>query len=286
MKERNKRKGMNLYDQLLQLQVIPNAYSAWKDYREDLTDYIISHLEWNEHVAIIGIGRSNDIDLAALLPHVGKLTLMDKDEQALATATKQYHLIGNAKVELVTQDLLGLDAEDYRAYANQLVSEVRRKGLNTSMDTLLEVATKAFESLVNKIQPMSLGHKVYDMTIVIGLHSQLLSMIEWIWQVVLQTLGQQDATLRTSIMGLTPQIIQTFHEQLIEATTSKLIVGCELGRKSREGTVQGAIQGLEDLANQRKLGTLSRIDECILEWPFNRASGIVYNMLIQVDEVL
>ncbi len=277
---------MNLYDQLCQLQVIPGAYSAWKDYREDLTDYIISHLDWNQSVAIIGVGRSNDIDLEALLPYVKKLTLIDKDQQALLVASKQYHLVGKAKVELVHQDLLGLDVEDYRAYANRLVQEVRKKGMNTSMEDLLEVATYEFSRLVHKMNPVSLGHKVYDVTIAIGLHSQLLSMFEWIWQVILQTIGQQDATLRGEIMAVTPNMIHAFHEVLIEATTSRLMIGCELGRKSREGTIQGAIQGIEDLMEQRKLARISRIDETILEWPLNRASGIIYNMLIQVDDVL
>ncbi|MBE6021782.1 MAG: hypothetical protein E7231_00955 [Cellulosilyticum sp.] len=277
---------MNLYDQLLQLQVIPNAYSEWKEYREDLTDYIISHLEWNQSVAIVGIGRGNDIDLEALLPYVKKLILIDKDEQALLAASKQYHLTGKSKVELISQDLLGLNAEDYRRYAERLVGELRKKGMNTSMEVLLEVAIQEFNQLVSKMKLISLGYKVYDVTIAIGLHSQLLSMIEWIWQVVLQTIGKQDTTLRTAIIELTPQVICAFHEQLIEATKSKLIIGCELGRKNRTGTVQGAIQGLEDLTEQRKLGKLGRVEETILEWPFNRASDIVYNMLIQVDEVL
>ncbi|MBP3889162.1 MAG: hypothetical protein J6F30_16180 [Cellulosilyticum sp.] len=277
---------MNLYDQLRALQVIPNAYSAWRAYREDLTDYIISQLEWNQHVVILGVGRSNDIDLEQLLPYVKRLTLIDKDEEALQAAIKQYHLAGKAKVEVIQQDLLGLDAEDYRQYASKLVNEVRKKGMHTEMSDLVEIATNEFEKIVAKIKLISLGEKVYDVTIAIGLHSQLLSMIEWIWQVVLQTLGQQDATIRASIIALTPQVIQCLHEQLIKATNSKLIIGCELGRKGRDGTVQGAIQGLEDLNEQRRRGKLARLEENILEWPFNRTSGIVYNMLIQVDEVL
>lgn len=283
---RNEGLNMNLYDQLLQLQVIPNAYSAWRSYRENLTAYIISQLEANQHVAIIGVGRSNDMDLAQLLPHVKKLTLIDKDEQALLTASKQYHLIGKSKVECLYRDLLGLDVEDYRQYANRLVSEVRRKGMATDLEVLLKVALDEFEKLALKIEPISLGHKCYDTTIVIGLHSQLLSMLEWIWQVILQTIGKEDQHLREAIMALTPKVISIFHEHLIEATVSKLITGCELSRKGREGTIQGAIQGLDDLNIKRQEHKLYKTDACVIEWPFNTTQQVIYNMLIQIDEIL
>ena len=277
---------MNLYDQLVQLQVIPKAYISWATYREQLTEYIISQISLKDRVAILGVGRSNDIDLEKLITHTGSLTLWDKDAKALDEVTKQYGLKGQEKLHLVHKDLIGLSVEDYRQYADQLVTTIRQRGMATSIQDLVEVALKQLGRLASKMQVTDLGEKAYDTVIVIGLHSQLLSMLEWIWQVILQTLGKDEQRVRETIIHLNTQIISAFHKQLLRSTTTKLITGCELGRKGRVGSIQGAVQGLQDLEGLRQQGRLQKQSECVLEWPFNLKEGVIYNMLIQCDQIL
>lgn len=277
---------MNLYDQLLQLQVIPNAYKAWEQYRKHLTEYIITELESSQNVAILGVGRSNDIDLRQLLPYVKTLTLIDKDEKALEQAIKQYHLEKEDNIRLICRDLLGLTAQDYRNYANQLVETVRQKGMATDMQNLVEVAISQIEALSLKMQPIDLGKLAYDTVIVVGLHSQLLSMIEWIWQVILQTLGKDENGVREYIIDLNKEIIRALNQRIIEATTEKIIIGCEIQRVGRLGSIQGAIQSLQNIEDLRSIGKIKKCSECVLEWPFNQNSGMSYNILIQSDWVL
>lgn len=45
---------MNLYDQLLRLQVIEDAYIEWKSYRKQLTHYITENAQSKENIAILG----------------------------------------------------------------------------------------------------------------------------------------------------------------------------------------------------------------------------------------
>ena len=277
---------MNLYDQLLQLQVIPEAYKQWESYREALTDYIVNQLGDQDRVAILGVGRSNDIDLKRLIEHTKTLTLWDKDEKALKEAIKQYGLEEQNKLELVHKDLIGLTSEDYRLYAEHLIKTVRQRGMATSINDLTKVALEEIQSLALKIQPVSLGNKRYDVIIMVGLHSQFLSMLEWIWQVILQTLGKDEDSVREMIIHLNHQVIDYFHQQVIQAATTRVITGCELKRKGREGSIQGAIQGMQSLEILRQQNKLEKESECLLEWPFNKENGTVYEMLIQCDRMI
>lgn len=274
---------MNLYDQLLQLQEIPNAYENWKDYRNELTDYVMSQLGEGEHVAILGSGRSQDLDLSRLVKHMGQLTLIDKDCKGMMAAVKQYGLSNANQLEFVTQDLIGLTSEDYRLYADHLVTFIRRKGMLTSVEELAEEALKEIEKLAYKIKLADLGWRAFDTVIVIGLHSQLLSMMEWIWQVILQTLGKEEYHVRNYIIRLNEELIPALNEKIIESATKRVIIGCEQGRKGMPGTVQGAVQALQDLKIRRAQGQIRNVDAIELEWPFDSKSGKIYKMLIQSD---
>ena len=172
---------MNLYDRLLTLQEIPNAYTSWKPYRQSLTDYIIGQLNKSEDVLILGIGRGNDIQLKQLIPHIKSLTLWDKEEQAIHEALVQYGLETHPQVKCIGKDLLGLSPKDYRQYADELMQFVRHKGMQTDVEALKDVGLKALQKLTEKIKVTPIGEKTYDTIIMIGLHSQLLSMMHWIW---------------------------------------------------------------------------------------------------------
>ena len=71
---------MNLYDRLLALQEIPDAYACWSAYRKALTEYIIKQIDKPQRVLVLGVGRGNDLALDKLLHYTISLTLWDKDK--------------------------------------------------------------------------------------------------------------------------------------------------------------------------------------------------------------
>ena len=286
LNKREKVKIMNLYDRLLTLQEIPNAYTSWEPYRQSLTDYIIGQLNKSEDVLILGIGRGNDMDLKQLIPHIKSLTLWDKEEQAIHEALVQYGLETHTQVKCIGKDILGLSPKDYRQYADELMQFVMLKGMQTDVEALKDVGLKALQKLTEKIKVTPIGEKAYDTIIMIGLHSQLLSMMHWIWQVILQILQKEEMTVSTSIMALNNQIIPQIHQVLIQAARRQLITGCELERLGRIGTVQGALQGLQDLQRLRRVGCLEKKSELQLIWPFHTTQNVSYKMKIQCDEVI
>ena len=275
---------MNLYDQLLALQEIPNAYALWEAYRQSLTDYIIRQLDEPREVLILGIGRGNDLQLNRIIPYVKSLTLWDKEKQAINTALIRYGLEAHPKVKCIEKDLLGLSAQDYRQYADELVQFIRLRGMQTDMEALKNVGLKAVKRLTEKIKIMPMGENTYDTVIMIGMHSQLLSMVDWIWQIILQTIQKQEMAVSAHIMQMNAQIIPQIHQVLLRATRKQLITGCEVERLERVGTIQGALQGLEDLQRLRIAGCLQKKSEVQLIWPFHAAQNVSYKMSIQCDE--
>jgi len=278
---------MNLYDQLLSLQEIPNAYRVWTEYRENLTEYIIKQLEEEpQSVLILGGGRSNDMDLKRLMPYVTDLTLWDKNEEAIHEAKLKYDLMNHPKVSSVSEDLLGIDANDYRAYADELVQMVRRKGMNTSLEELSEVAIQEIQKLEQKISVVDFRGQSYDTIIISGLHSQLFSMLDWIWQVILQTLGKEETQVSNYIKGLNERVIPQLHQRMLKATRKQWIIGCEIGRSGRAGAIEGAYQGLRDLERLRQKGLLQKKNDKQLIWTFEPSKEVNYEMLIQCDKVI
>ena len=67
----------NLYDQLISLSHLPNAYEEWTEYRSALTAFIISSTIGGGTALIVGAGESNDLDLARLAVHFSSITLLD-----------------------------------------------------------------------------------------------------------------------------------------------------------------------------------------------------------------
>lgn len=273
---------MNLYDQLRQLQHLTNSFEEWALYRQKLTRYLISQIAPESHIAIVGAGRCNDLDLAQLVAHVKSITLIDKDTRGMKEGVARYQLEKSTRITLLEADVLGITDIQYRQYADKLIQEVRKKGYQTDLCTLSDLASHFIDTLINPIQsiPLNLGMNQYDTVIAVGLHSQLLSMLEWIWHVILQTINQEEQAVRKKIIHLTPSIIERLNDALLQASKSQLIIGCEKERIGRPGTIQGAIQCLTDLERRCLISEITLGQFTDLEWPFNMSQGITYNMYI------
>lgn len=274
---------MNLYDQLLRLQVIEDAYIEWKSYRKQLTHYITENTQSKENIAILGAGRCNDIDLKSLVTHFKEVILLDKDEEGMKEGICNQGLIkaGNLKIKKV--DFLGITDDDYRRFANKLIEAVRQEGKMISCKKLTGIALKELALIEDKIERNFIYFEEgqYENIALVGIYSQLFSMLEWIWSIILQTIEKNEEKVRTQIIALNQKYIKRFNDEVLKAGQEMIIVGYEKGRIGRVGSIQGAVQAIEDLAKREKEGEVSIVDELEIIWPFNTKQGIKYQMVIQ-----
>ncbi|WP_054743135.1 hypothetical protein [Cellulosilyticum ruminicola] len=269
---------MNIYDQLLKLQVIEGAWEKWADYRSGVTEYIVVHCENKKEIALFGAGRCNDVDLKTLLAHFEKVILVDMDLEAMKAGIKYQGLQNESRIILEVADFVGISSDDYRQFADILVSKVREKGLATSLSELSQVALDALERLEAKIISVPLQFKLYANTVVIGIHSQLISMLDWIWQSILQTLGQEENSVRQRIMMMNTDVVKRFNQALLIGTQCRLIIGYEIERVGRHGAVQGAVQGVIDFKQRVARQEVDLLGFTQMEWPFAKQQGIIYHM--------
>ncbi len=269
---------MNIYDQLLKLQVIPSAWEEWTAYRHEITAYIIAHCENKKEVTILGAGRCNDIDLKLLLNHFDQVILVDMDLEAMQTGLMNQGLQNEHRIRLEVADFVGISPDDYRHFANTLVCKVREKGLATSMEELTQVALEALERLEAQVMGSSLQLDLYVNTVVIGVHSQLISMLDWIWQSILQTLGQEEQSVRQKIMTMNTSVVKRFNEALMSSTQCRMIIGYEIERAGRAGAVQGAVQGAIDFKQRVAKQEVALLGFTQMDWPFAKSQGILYHM--------
>lgn len=269
---------MNIYDQLLKLQIIENAWEEWATYREDVTHYLIHYLEDKRELAIFGAGRCNDMDLNLLLTYFEKIVLVDLDEEGMRAALKKQGLENETRITLEVVDFVGISPNDYRSFADTLVYKVRQKGLATSMTELTQVAMTALDQLYTQALEMPLKFKTYTNIVVMGIHSQLISMLDWIWQAILQTLGQEEISVRQKIIQMNTAIVKRFNTALIENTQSRLIIGYEIERAGRVGAVQGAMQAAIDFKQRVEQHEVQLLGFTQMDWPFDYQQGILYHM--------
>lgn len=276
---------MNIYDQLLKLQIIENAWEEWEIYRQEVTHYLIDHLEDKRELAIFGAGRCNDMDLNLLLAHFEKIVLVDLDEEGMKVALKKQGLENETRITLEIADFVGISSNDYRSFADTLVYKVRQKGLETSITELAQVAMVELDRFYMQIVATPLQFKTYANIVVMGIHSQLISMLDWIWQAVLQTLGQEEISVRQKIMQMNTIVIKRFNTALIKSTQSRLIIGYEIERAGRAGAVQGAMQAAIDFKQRVEQHEMQLLGFTQMDWPFDNQQGILYHMGVFTLEV-
>lgn len=275
---------MNIYDQLRSLQVINNAYNEWESYRRELTEIIMKYAKESESIAIFGAGRCNDIDLRRLSECFSEIILFDKDLEAMKEGLYQQKVETIPNIKIKVTDFVGIHDVDYRAYADTLISEIRKKGMRTNVCELAEVALNQLEVLYTQAMntPIYFGTQAYDTAVVVGVHSQLISMLEWIWSIMLQTINTDEKSVRNKIIEMNEVFVTRFNDAVIKGARNKIIMGCEVARVGKEGTVQGAIQALGDLKKRQIKGEMNRCEALDIKWPFHRGQGIEYEVLLQI----
>ncbi|MEF9960798.1 hypothetical protein [Niameybacter sp.] len=274
---------MNLYDRLIKLQEIEHAFSEWEAYRHQVTEFIIKDTSPEHTLAICGAGRCNDLDLERLTKHFKQVILVDKDVPSMEAARYRYNLEKDSNLKMQVADFVGIGDDAYRDYVDTLIEAVRKKGIQTDLEDLVKLALKQLQSLEGQIltTPVELGIASCDVIVALGVHSQLLNMLEWIWTIVLETIRQEEVSVRDKIKMMNRLAIEKFNDTLFRHAKKQLVMGFEVGRAGQEGSIQGAIQGLEDMSHYEASGEVQGVDTLEVQWPFDEKQNKMYYMQIK-----
>lgn len=82
---------------------IPNSYDEWREYRNQVTEFILAHRN-KDTIVILGAGPSNDIDLGRLSQCYEEIYLVDNREEAMREALRTYRMEKNPKIKLLISD--------------------------------------------------------------------------------------------------------------------------------------------------------------------------------------
>lgn len=269
---------MSVYDELIQLQHLPHAFSAWSEYRAVLTDYILANTAPDTSIAVFGAGCCNDIDLARFSTHFSSVTLLDSDADAMKHGIAQYKLTDCPHIHTISSDFTGITADDYRALSDELAALLHVRGSMTEIRVLADYALFKLEQLYRKAASaqISFGERSYDYTMTFGVHSQLNNMPSWIWSAFCANLHVTEDSVPDRIRRENAVIIPRFNDAILRATKQCAFFGCELSDSRSQGAIAGAVECIRDL----KQRGLVRQQLCI-DWPFDVTQGLVYRMLIQ-----
>ena len=278
-------KDINAYDELAALQKMNNAFDEWRTYRKNLTEFILSNTSKNKNIAIFGSGRCNDLDLNILVKEYSTIYLYDKDLTAVNEGIKKYELIGNNKIKVVESDFLGITEKDYRQFADQLFRFVKS---HSNIYEIVEFVFKKIRVLYDKanLHTVDFGNKIFDNSVIIGVHSQLNSMIEWIWTSILQVINKTDCRVLNKIHEMNQNYVNKLNDAIINATIDNLIIGCEKEIIGKKVAIEGAYQNEIDISERLKLGSLEIISETNMLWPFDKSQSLEYNMKISSIKLL
>lgn len=309
---------MALFDEIKQHFYIPHAFTDWEQYRNALTDYLISRtdsfsvpLQFSQHMAgnqmqptllVIGAGACNDLDLSRLIPLFSKITLLDNDKEALEAALINYHLEQCNRITLSVASLNGLTDKDYTLFCEQLSEFLRMQHLNGdnfSMKAFDDYACLLLEHCLSKCSShtIPLSESSYDFVWCFGVHSQLQSMFSYIYRVFeinLQKIypdftGNQKSHFENMLKKENDRFIPLFHDAILHCARQKVFIGLEASRQlspdnnmsfsSVDTTpIEGAYQGIMDI-QKRHLN----LQESSILWPFRPEDNLYYQM--QIEEI-
>lgn len=278
-----------IYDELKKWQYMPRAWEDWKDYRSQLTDWICKTAEKLEEktkankktdILLVGAGACNDYELSNLLGVFHKIYLMDCNCKAMEDAVSRLPEAEQSQIEIIDKDLMGIQEEDYRSFDDYLQELLWLKGKDTQLADLAEPVIARLDRLYETSEKRRVFLKTcsVDFIAVAGVHSQLNNMTAWIWDAYCQALKQREERVFQRIAAENSRWIPLFDRQLIQAARRAVFFCGEKRRVGIPGNIQGASQMFDDIQKQMRLGSVKKLDEINLLWPFDLRQQIIYEM--------
>lgn len=268
----------NLYDDLLKLQRIPQAYENWTRYREALSDFIVSETESGTTALIVGAGACGDFDLPRLCGHFSALWLLDRDDAAVREGIARQHA-DIPEERILHADLLGVPDEAYRAIADDMLALIRAGNAADRFSQRLEDAL--IRALENR-RPDSLLRRegLADTVICCGVHSQLTTVFLQMTSVYSRYVPIRPDAIERLLRERIPGIVSDLNDALLRWAKRTVILGLEERRIGAESGIDGAWQAMRDF-ERRELAIRAQTR---LVWPFDPAQNKAYTMRITVAE--
>lgn len=279
----NEFNARSIYSDLRKTYYIPESFERWTEYRNRITDYIIKYTEAGKTLAIIGVGDSNDIDLAKLYDHVGNLALYDIDMESVERALNKYNLVGKPNISAKKCDLFGATTEEYIDLINICLKDVKKvikSGMKWSPYISSDKYLKKMEEIFDRANgsELSISDDKYDYTVMIGVHSQVLAFVERIWLLFLEAYKKEDSKISNKVAEESEILMPKINDALLEITKERAFLGCEMKEFERDIMVQGAKQCLLDIQKRIDEGELKSETSYQDVWPFRE--GLSYYMYI------
>ncbi len=269
----------NLYDDILQNQILPNAFSDWAAYRKRLTDFILESTEPETSALIVGAGECNDFDLVRLKRHFCKVMLLDQSEQAMITGLTRQRAPFMPD-EIMCADLAGIAPDAYRRIADQMLALLRRElqSRHPDEDRFERAFLRQMASAFQTRQPDALMQQssLVDYVICCGVHSQLLTIFPQMALVYRRYIPIRYETAAGFVREQVFSVISDLNDALLRWARKGLILGLEESRLGMDGGIDGAWQAMRDI-DARRLSLQAQIR---LEWPFDPARGKSYLMRV------
>ena len=271
MKEESRAAG--IYQYLRDCQRINHAWENWRDYRQELTSYLLKYTSPGSTAAIFGAGECNDLDLRQLLQHFESVTLYDYDMEAMHRGIERQKAIGFTGLKFRQADFVGIPEEAYIEYTTLLAQECATEKRRETV--ILQKLEQMYETAEK--ESLSFGETIYDYTIVIGVDSQLNNMAEWLYRTVYKA---EESSVTERICRENMTLVRRFHDAVLKVTGRQLFIGCERACVGREGAIEGALQGLWDIEDRLNRGELSVIQGLSVYWPFDVEQEKIFHMEI------
>ena len=266
----------SIYDELVKLQRLPDAFKEWADYRAKLTDFILGETEEGASALIVGAGQCNDLDIRRLKEHFGRITLMDRDLGSVAEGLERqgvslFGLEPGADISLECGDIVGIDEEMYRKLCLDALEAVRAGRSGADME---ELFLDTMEQTYSCRKPYTFAGD-YDCVICCGVHSQLNNMFCQIAEVYQHYVkfSMEKIFRRASMENAV--IAHALNRQLAALACRGVIMALEKQRIGVEGAIEGAYQAIEDIELNYRINR-----EQSIIWPFDGTHGKIYRMRV------
>lgn len=260
------------------MQRMEHAYEDWRSYRDTMTSYILTHTGADTHLAIFGAGACNDIDLARLISHFRKITLIDTESESLKQAFQTYQLTDYPMIQTLVCELTGIHPNRYEEFSELLLEHIRLFGSDSDEALLSETALSYLSDVYEHLpdRPVVFAADSFDYSVSFGLHSQLNNMFAWIWETVTASLPHKSPAVLSYLAEQTPSLVKTTNDMIFHCTKNAIFFANERKNIALDTPVAGAMECILDVRERSPSCATAVVD-----WPFLPAQNIRYQMLLQ-----
>lgn len=256
------------YEEMILSETTDDYYNYWKEYRDELTDYILSQVSLDDTIAIWGAGGCNDIDIRRLSDD-NELILIDRDVDKCEKAIK-YENITDRSIAVMDLHFWELDYEWYKLLEAMLEDHVEP-----------EIIIGHIQDAAIRMQEYDYSNiKHADVSIMCGLVSQLNSRIAGLLYIKGKkyTVSEKELIM-SEITQMNKLAVNRTMKAVKELTNNMLILGLE----APEGTIPESVAGNKEMLDYLGINSMENEPDKMLIWNFTEFKK--YNMCLWLIKI-